>query len=90
MPATRITINTDKFFKGPFGPGTPGDEKYAAASRVARQAVAKTLRALADELDKGAYVGNFALPMQDASNWTEEQCLEAIKKSRRYTIVQFA
>ena len=88
MPATRITITTDQFFEGTAWDGhTPreiSEAKYREAQIASRKAVAKTLRALADELDKGEYVGNFALPMLDASNWTESQCLEAMKNHPRY------
>ena len=82
MPATRITITTDKFFKHLHNQdvNSPGyDEACVKAGVKSRRAVANTLRALADELDKGEYVGNFSLPLLDTSNWTKEQCLEALK-----------
>ena len=64
MSAFRITINTDDFHDN---------------NRDARRAVAKTLRALAKEMEKGDYIGSFCLPMRDTSNWTAEQCLQSFK-----------
>jgi hypothetical protein len=74
MAATRITINTDKFFAGI----TRSEDSYkqiVQANDAARKAVAVTLRALATEMEKGSYIGNFFLPMRDTSNWTAEQCI---------------
>ena len=80
MSATRITINTDQFFKHLRTlSGSDYQDAYIQASKESRRAVAKTLRALADEMEKGEYVGSFAYPMIDTSNWTAEQCLESFK-----------
>ena len=100
MPAIYIHFTTDRFYEeanafvrnlDEHSDKAEWDEYHKmqiAANRAARQAVAKSLRALADVMATGIYIGSFALPLLDTSNWTEEQCLAVIKDHPRYQGVE--